>query len=765
MKRIFIIVLLALTAFFSSAGRGMRVPRAEHMRLLIVSDTVVYKLDSLGAAITDTAGVPIMDTAATEQLRWQLDTLSQIFWSLDSLTLDSIDNIIQQYNDSLVRTLPDSRDIRAMVKQLRQEYRDSVIKNTPRILETFVLPDSLWYKRIVSWTHSQDNNDISLRTIDTGYNYHFFDNPVQKEDVDAVNLGVMGSAALQYNYFRRKTLDIAPFFSPYLEYSYTPETVPMYNTKTPYTELAYWGNPFISKEKEENDLSLLSTQNITPELNITFAYRRYGGGGMLTGEETSNKTFYIGSNHIGKKYEMHFGYLGQNVSRAENGGVKDIFWVCDTVVDAKAVETNLRDADTYLKRRTLFLTQSLAVPMNFFRRSGRDTLADGKKKDTLAVGQGTVIYLGHSLELSKYTKLYSDKLSSESEKMFYDNQMNIYSSSSYDSLAVHRFENKFFATLQPFGPDAIVSKISGGLGVQAFKYYGFAPSDFVTGPRKTSYMNTYFYGNASGKFKKYIAWDAAGKMHMLGYYAGDMSLEGNLKLSVYPIREGIHLTGHVETSLKTPHPFEQTLHFNHHSWNNDFDRTSESRLEAELAIPHWQFSAFFGYALIGNMLYYDAVSDIRQTDETVHVISAYITKNLALGPLHLDHKILYQITSNDIVLPLPALSLNMRYYVQFPLVKNVMTLQVGANGVAYSKYYIPAYSPDLGVFYNQRAQEWGNNPYVDAFVNIQWKRAAIFVKYTNVLSGWPATDYFSACNYIRPGKTLKLGVYWPFYAK
>jgi len=85
--------------------------------------------------------------------------------------------------------------------------------------------------------------------------------------------------------------------------------------------------------------------------------------------------------------------------------------------------------------------------------------------------------------------------------------------------------------------------------------------------------------------------------------------------------------------------------------------------------------------------------------------------------------------------------------------------------VAYSKYYLPAYSPDLGVFYNQRTQEWGNNPYVDAFANVQWKRASIFVKYMNVLSGWPATDYFSACNYIRPGKALKIGIYWPFYAK
>jgi hypothetical protein len=34
-------------------------------------------------------------------------------------------------------------------------YRDSVIEATPRILETFAFPDSLHYKRIVTWKHDR----------------------------------------------------------------------------------------------------------------------------------------------------------------------------------------------------------------------------------------------------------------------------------------------------------------------------------------------------------------------------------------------------------------------------------------------------------------------------------------------------------------------------------------------------------------------------------------------------------------------------------
>ncbi len=94
-----------------------------------------------------------------------------------------------------------------------------------------------------------------------------------------------------------------------------------------------------------------------------------------------------------------------------------------------------------------------------------------------------------------------------------------------------------------------------------------------------------------------------------------------------------------------------------------------------------------------------------------------------------------------------------------------MDMQVGANGIMYTKYYLQAYEPDLGVFYNQTTQKWGSSPYVDAFVNIQWKRACVYVKYCNVLQSVTRGDYFSAMDYIRPTAALKFGIYWPFYVE
>ena len=50
-------------------------------------------------------------------------------------------------------------------------------------------------------------------------------------------------------------------------------------------------------------------------------------------------------------------------------------------------------------------------------------------------------------------------------------------------------------------------------------------------------------------------------------------------------------------------------------------------------------------------------------------------------------------------------------------------------------------------------------------MNMQWKRACIFVKLENAGMGWPMdkADYFSANNYIRTQRCIKFGIYWPFY--
>ncbi len=726
-----------------------------------VSDSVVaavagaaqpVAVDSTVAGIADTLTSAQLDSLRLAALYDSLDTE---FWSkVDTTSLPLLDSTCQAFYDSLALNLPDTHDIKKAIRRIRKEYRDSVRENTPRILVTSAVPDSMYYRRLLTWSADSRFNEVNLVEQDTSFNYHFNDYPFFKKDVNATYLGIVGSATQNYNYFKRDVVEDAPVFSPYIGDSYTPENLPQFNVKKPYTELAYWGTLFAIKEMEENELNLRVSQNFSPAFNVTIAYLRYGSRGMLKNEATDNRTTSLAVNYLGKKYIMNGGLIWQKVKRDENGGIQDSFWIRDTIVDTKTIEVNLANARNEMNRLTAFVDHSYTIPLNFLR----------KNRDSLSVREGTTAFIGHYGEFSSFSKTYTDEIAENDTfgRDFYFNKFYFNRTSSNDLVKTSSFNNKFFIKLQPFSPDAAISRINAGIGYQIMNLYQFDDSYYLTGTKNTTQHNAYLYAGANGKFSRYVSWDAFGDYYFMGYKMLDFDLNGSVKFSVYPIDKGIHLIGRFSTSLKTPHQFVKKVNMNHHQWDMDLSKTSETRVEGLFTIPKWQLEAQFSYALVKNMIYYDELSHVRQNANTMSIMSGYLMKNFKLWAFHFDNKVLFQLSSDENVLPLPKLALNLRYYVEFPVVKEVMTMQIGVNGTFNTKYYAQSYSPDLGVFYNQKKELIGNNPYCDIFVNMQWKRACIFVKYTNAFKDKPTSDYFSAYHYIKPVRGFKFGIFWGF---
>ena len=685
--------------------------------------------------------------------------------------------------------------------------RDSIIAATPRILETYAVPDSMQYKRLITWTHDRYFNNIELHEQDTTYNYHFNDYPFYKEDVNVSYLGVIGSPVQTYDYFKREDEEKAIFYTPYRTYNYSPESLPMFNTKTPYTELAYWGTLFANTEKEESDIKILTTQNILPELNVTLEYHRYGGNGMLKREDVDNRTFVASTNYMGKRYLMHAGYIYNKVEKSENGGIVDNKWIRDTTVDAREIDVHLQNASNKIKKNTVFLDQSYRIPFNFLNNLGKrkEMKARQEKRDSImSSGDSlaietylkeeqqrlereaaeeeadtldrdiTTAFIGHSSEYSVFTKMYTDNISAGEDGQFgrdlYNNRFYLNPTSSADSQRVMKFENRLYIRLQPWSEDGIVSKLDVGIGDKLLNYYDFrSTQNYLSKGRNVVRNSVYLYAGAQGQLKKLFAWDATGRYTFLGAELNDFSIQANLGFNIYPFRKArkspIMLNAHFETSLKEPDWYQQHYLSNHYKWDNSFGKISETRIEASAAIPHWKLKAAFGYALLSNNIYYDTEGIVRQNGTPMSVMTASLSKNFRLWKFHFDHQALFQLSSNEDVLPLPTLALNFRYYFQFDVVKNVMQMQIGANAWYTTKWFSPAYSPALGLFHNQKEERYGNSPYIDAFVNIQWKRACIFVKAVNVGMGWPdnAVDYFGAHHYIKPQRAIKFGIFWPFY--
>ena len=740
---------------------------------------------------------------------------------LDSLYLaDSTETAIRKFNEwyaSLDKAARKKYDFEQKMK-VRQHMidsmlnakdslmaiRDSIRENTPRILETFSVPDSMFYKRIFTWNKGRYFNDVVPRDIDTSYNYYYNDYPFMRKDLNVSYLGIVGSAVQTYNFRKRKSIEGVSFYEPYECYSYNPYTAPMYNTKTPYTELAYWGTLFANDERAENDLHIMTTQNIFPSFNFTLEYDRVGANGMLENEKVDNRTFMAAVNHLGKKYQMHGGYIYNKMSKGENGGIVDNFWIRDTTVGSREIDVRLKDASTLIKKNTVFLDQTYRIPFNFIQKmkdrkilkkenAYRDSvIATGdsiaiaameallaekqeartaKSADTLNTDI-TTAFIGHSSEYSTYRKIYEDKIGLEDTEArnLYNNKFYINPTASADSIRVMKFENKLFIKLQPWASNAIVSAINVGIGDKLMNYYMFTPDSYLYKKKgNTVWNSTYLYGGVKGQYKNYFHWDADGYYTFLGKEINDFGIDANMGFNIYPFRRyrksPISFNAHFGTNLKEPDYYQQHYYSNHYKWDNDFSKISTTTLDGTISIPHWKLNIDAGWTLIKNHIYYDGQAMAQQEASAVSVFNVALTKNFKLWGLHFDNQALFQLSSNEDVIPLPMVAVNARWYWQFNVVKKVMQMQIGANVTYNTNWYAPGYSPALGMFYNQKVEKYGNCPYIDAFVNIQWKRACIFVKFVNVGMGWPMehADYFSAHGYIRPQRAFKLGIFWPFY--
>ena len=840
-------------------------------------DTVPKGGDSLNTA-DSTVMLPDSTALLPDSLLSGIDTTGMA----DSTASADTASGTKEYEPWELREM--ARDSVRRVRDSLKGIRDSIRWSKPRVLETGFVPDSLYYKRILSWNTGPYINEYRHMHMDTTFNDWFTEYPFYKEDLDAVYLGTVGSAVQNVNFFRRRELDRFKAYAPYITYSHVPENMPFYNVKAPYTELAYWGTIFAFKDKEETNVRFLHTQNITPELNLAVLYQGWKALGMLENEKTVNNSLEVSANYLGRNYIAHAGLIHHNITRQENGGIQDSYMVRDTTVDAKTIAVNLQDAQNKLSRNTFFIdhsynihlesksrrlrkameddsvlaaavdsivalrmqryaeavdaaveaarmpadtgaadstaaggqlpapadsaavpaladslmaqaADSLSVPADtaapampppvdpvadsLLRASVMDTLLPPSEDeiytalaDSLlfgSAGEGPMLSVGHVGEVTRYYRYYTDNIALNDEvgRNFYNNMFYINPTSSADSTRMLTVDNKLFFRLQPWARDAVVSQISGGLGYQWNSIYAFNPDMFLTGNGNRSLHDLYVYAGARGQYRKYLNWGAQARYSFLGYWQNDFSVDADLDVSFYPFKDKsdpIVLGGKFSTSLKEPDWFSQHYYSNHYVWDNDFGKTSTTKVEAFLDIPKWRLEASFSYGLVNNYLYNDTLGVIRQHDGLINVMSGYVRKDFKLWKFHLDNKILFQYSSNRDVLPLPMLTFHMRYYLELEAVRNVLTVQIGADATMNTPYYAPAYNPALGTFQLQTRELIGYNPYIDVFLNMQWKRVNVFIKVINVGQGWPdGGNMFSAYHYIKPYRGFKVGIHWPFY--
>lgn len=167
---------------------------------------------------------------------------------------------------------------------------------------------------------------------------------------------------------------------------------------------------------------------------------------------------------------------------------------------------------------------------------------------------------------------------------------------------------------------------------------------------------------------------------------------------------------------------------------------------------------------LSHHVWYDTVHMLHRGDAPFWLLQARLTLRLALGPMHLDMQQLLQHSTDEEQMPLPLWMTKNSLYADFPMFGRTLRVQTGVDVRYHSPYHAPLYDPQTGLFLRQDDLTVGGYLWADVFVNLQVKRASIYLKAGHVNALWetPAT-YFLLPHY--PGQRFGLmwGLSWCFF--
>jgi hypothetical protein len=264
---------------------------------------------------------------------------------------------------------------------------------------------------------------------------------------------------------------------------------------------------------------------------------------------------------------------------------------------------------------------------------------------------------------------------------------------------------------------------------------------------------------------------------VMGEDFGALKLDAHADLNFPLLGDTIRLEakGHIHRLI--PAYLQRHYHSKHFWWDDDLDKEVRTGVEGlftiershtrlRVAVEQLRNYTFLGmqYADMGETR--QALRASMQQSANLNVLTAQLSQDLALGPLHFDNIVTMQNSSDKEVLPLPLLNVFSNLYLKFRIAR-VLACELGACATWFTRYDAPDYLPDMGLYGVQQNADsrvtLGNFPFVDAYANFHLKQARFFVAMGNVLDGKLNRMAFLAPHYPTNGMRLRVGVSWNFY--
>jgi len=615
------------------------------------------------------------------------------------------------------------------VKSEKSNYVSPHVK-AKKIEDRFGIADSITVDTIP--TDFPDKNLLDSYSIANAYN------------------GNMGSPVQSKIFFDRTQKTNFLFSTPYDPYVYAVSNLPFYNTKTPYSNITYLSS-YPAEQAEERTKILLSI-NANKRTNLTGMFDYLYNRGRYMNQSNKGLVASLYGSYAGKHYSAYGALLFQNFKNYENGGLSNTDYVTDPSTYSQytsiTMPVNLTGAQSGYRTMTFFYNHKYSLGFNKVVTVKKDSTREEfipvtSFIHTLKVQSDVKRFRESSVDTAFYAHTYLNK-TAHSDTVAYLSVRNTF--------AVQMDEK--FNRLLKFGLTAFIEN-------EINRYMNLAANDLLSYKWE---QNTRVGGILAKNEGRIYRYNLQGNLVIVGPKIGDFELSGRVGGYFTLWKDSVALKAMARVRDTSASYFWEHYYSNHFIWENNFDKEFQTYIGGSIELPKRHLKIGLQVANNTNYLYFNSNAMPTQATGSVQVVALDASLDFHFNRhFALENKGVYQVSSNQDVIPLPALSLYNNLYYHTKLF-SVLKVQLGISSHFHTAYYAPAYMPATGQFYIQNTTKVGNYPLASAYANFHLKQTRFFVEYYHVNQGWMSKqDYFSMPNYPLNPTTMKIGISVNFY--
>jgi hypothetical protein len=613
-----------------------------------------------------------------------------------------------------------------------------------------------------------DSVNVRFKYLDTA-RYRFFDSSIADfykrvpMKPEFVQIGHNGNAIrpLLFSPLRLPGWDMG--FHAFDPYALTIADTRFMNTTKPFTELGY-----LVGSKAEQQISILHTQNISPDWNFVLQYRLVNAPGTFNSQNSNHNNFRFNSDFTSKnqRYHAYLILMSNSLQSAENGGIQDESYLVNpnpAYEDRFNIPTNL--AATAFSSRNFFnvklITGNRYVDKHYLFRQQYDL----GKKDSIVTDSSVVRYFlpklrfENTVQLSKYNYQFLDVQASGSSAFYEKN---------YSFTTVPDTVN-YQTGMDVLKTDLSLIQFPDSKNPLQFIKAGasfmlYTPSET---PDDNRFTNTIVHGEYRNRTRN-KKWDMLlyGEFFALGRDLGNYRVKANLQRSLGDRFGSIELG--FENINRTPSDvFTRNLSFPV-TRPDDLGNENSTAINASLNFSRIKTRLSLEYFLISNYTYFKSFREADQYAPLFNFIRVGMNKETQITRRWKWYLDLYvQTATGNAPIHLPLVYTRNRVAYEGKPFRNLV-ISSGLDFRYYSPYFADNYSPLIGQFFYQSERKIAIRPDIAAYTNFRIRSFTSYIRIENLNTitqryGFGFKDNnLAAPLYPNPGMVFRLGIFWNF---